>query len=39
MYGPNIFMSKVMSVFMNFDKIVGKDFEKGLAAMKVAAEN
>ena len=39
MYGPNIFMGKVMSIFMNIDKMVGKDFEKGLAALKAAAEN
>src|SRR5689334_19308687 len=30
MYGPNIFMSKVMSTFMSMDKMVGKDFEEGL---------
>jgi uncharacterized protein YndB with AHSA1/START domain len=38
MYGPNIFMSKLMSTFVNIDKIVGKDFEKGLAALKASAE-
>ena len=38
MYGPSRFMSKVISVFMNMDKLVGKDFEKGLAALKVEAE-
>ncbi len=27
-----------MSVFMSMDKMVGKDFEKGLATMKAAAE-
>ena len=38
MDGPNIFMGKVMSVFMNMDKMVGKDFESGLAALKIEAE-
>jgi hypothetical protein len=38
MSGRNLFMSKVISVFMNFDKVVGKDFEKGLAELKAAAE-
>jgi len=38
MFGPNVFMSKVMGVFMSMDKMVGKDFEKGLANMKAAAE-
>jgi uncharacterized protein YndB with AHSA1/START domain len=38
MYGPNIFMARLMSVFLNTDKLAGKDFEKGLAAMKTAAE-
>jgi hypothetical protein len=27
-----------MGVFMNFDKMIGKDFEDGLAKMKIAAE-
>jgi hypothetical protein len=27
-----------MGMLMNMDKMVGRDFEKGLAAMKVAAE-
>jgi len=38
MTGKNPFMSKLMGVFINFDKMVGKDFEKGLASLKVAAE-
>ncbi len=38
MYGPNLFMGKVMSVFMSMDKMIGKDFEAGLANMKKAAE-
>ncbi len=38
MHGPNRFVSKIMSVFVSFDRMVGKDFEAGLAAMKAAAE-
>ena len=33
MFGPRPFMSKLMGVFMDFDKLIGKDFEKGLAAL------
>jgi uncharacterized protein YndB with AHSA1/START domain len=38
MYGPSLFMNKVMSTVMNMDKMVGKDFEQGLVNMKAAAE-
>lgn len=38
MSGPMPFVSKVMCVFMDMDKMIGPDFEKGLAAMKTAAE-
>ena len=38
MHGPATFMSKVMGVFMNFDKMVGKDFEAGLANLKRLTE-
>ncbi len=38
MHGNNNFMGKLMSVFMNMDKMIGGDFEKGLADMKTAAE-
>ena len=38
MTGENIFFGKLMSVFMDFDKMIGKDFEAGLADMKAAAE-
>jgi uncharacterized protein YndB with AHSA1/START domain len=31
MTGPSIFFSKVMQVFMSFDRMIGKDFEAGLA--------
>ncbi|MFN0162054.1 MAG: SRPBCC family protein [Burkholderiales bacterium] len=38
MSGPMPFMSKLMSVFMSFDKMVGPDFEAGLANLKKLAE-
>lgn len=37
-YGPLPFASKLMSVFVSMDKLLGKDFEKGLARLKAAAE-
>src|SRR6202163_4330047 len=38
MHGPAPFMSKVMQVFMNVDRMVGKDFEIGLANLKRLTE-
>lgn len=38
MFGENNFMSKAFGLFMNMDKMVGTDFEKGLAQMKAVAE-
>lgn len=38
MTGASPFMFKLMGLFMNMDQMIGKDFEKGLAAMKEAAE-
>ena len=38
MTGTNNFMFKLMGLVMNMDKMVGADFEKGLAAMKAEAE-
>jgi uncharacterized protein YndB with AHSA1/START domain len=38
MRGPSSFMSKVMQVFMDFDKMIGRDFETGLANLKTLAE-
>lgn len=32
------YMSKLFGLLFNMDKMIGKDFEKGLAAMKEAAE-
>ncbi len=38
MYGPQPYMMKVMGLFCSPDKMVGKDFETGLANLKVLAE-
>ena len=38
MTGRNNFMSKAFCLFMNMDKMVGGDFEKGLANMKSVVE-
>lgn len=38
MQGPMNYVSKLMSVFVSMDKMIGKDFEAGLANMKAAAE-
>src|SRR5206468_3186084 len=38
MHGRQPYMLKVMCLFMDMDKMVGKDFETGLANMKAAAE-
>ena len=38
MDGDNNFMGKAFGLFMNMDKMVGGDFEKGLAQMKSVAE-
>jgi hypothetical protein len=37
--GPSPFMSKLMGVFMNMDKLIGKDFETGLANLKRVSES
>jgi len=38
MNGKNNFMGKLMCVFINMDRLVGKDFETGLANLKAATE-
>jgi len=38
MHGPNPYLAKVMTIFCSMDKMVGKDFETGLANMKTIAE-
>lgn len=38
MEGQNNFMAKAFSVFMDFEKMVGGDFERGLANLKSVSE-
>lgn len=38
MTGPKTFMTKVMGIFTSMDKMIGPDFEKGLARLKAQAE-
>jgi hypothetical protein len=38
MHGPNPYIAKVMHVFFYMDRMIGKDFELGLANLKTAAE-
>lgn len=38
MYGDSPYISKLMGVFFNFDKLIGNDFETGLANIKTIAE-
>jgi hypothetical protein len=39
MYGKNNFVGKAMGLIMNCDKMVGGQFEKGLAQLKSVVEN
>jgi hypothetical protein len=38
MDGPNLLMGKVFSLFVNMDKMIGKDFETGLSGLKAVVE-
>jgi hypothetical protein len=38
MYGPSAYIAKVIGVFASKDKMIGKEFETGLANMKAVAE-
>ena len=38
MVGPRTFATKVMGIFTSMDKMIGPDFEKGLARLEDAAE-
>jgi hypothetical protein len=38
MYGRQPFMAKLMSTFIDCDKMVGREFETGLASLKTLAE-
>ena len=37
-HGPSPFMSKVMGLVMDMDKMIGRDFEAGLANLKAVSE-
>lgn len=38
MRGPSPYVAKVMGIFIDMDHMIGKDFEQGLANLKVEAE-
>ncbi|MGO4376865.1 SRPBCC family protein [Pseudoduganella sp. RAF53_2] len=38
MNGPSQFITKLMTVFVSMDKMIGKDFEQGLSQLKAVAE-
>jgi hypothetical protein len=38
MFGEKNFLSKVIGLFMNMDKMIGDSFEQGLAQMESAAK-
>ena len=38
MHGPANFMSRLIQVFMNLDRMIGRDFEAGLAKLKTITE-
>lgn len=38
MYGPSAFITKLMGLFFNMDRMIGKDFEVGLENLKALAE-
>lgn len=38
MYGPSPYVAKIMGTLFDLDKMIGNDFEAGLAALKIVAE-
>jgi uncharacterized protein YndB with AHSA1/START domain len=38
MHGPNAYISKIITIFVSMDKMIGKEFETGLANLKTIAE-
>ncbi len=38
-YGPAPFMTRVVHVLINIDRLIGKDFESGLTSLKAAVEH
>lgn len=39
MYGPSPYISKLMGLVFNLDKMIGRDFEAGLANMRAVTES
>jgi hypothetical protein len=39
MRGPQLFVMKVMGVFLDMDRLMGRHFERGLAGLKAVAES
>jgi hypothetical protein len=39
MYGPSPFLSKLMGIFFNMDRMIGGQFEQGLANLKAISES
>jgi len=37
-YAATPFITKLMGIFFNMDRMIGRDFEAGLADLKTAAE-
>jgi hypothetical protein len=38
MYGPNSLLAKFLSIFVSMERLLGKEFESGLANLKTVAE-
>jgi hypothetical protein len=38
MHGTNVYMTKIMGLFINMDRMIGKHFEDGLRDLGTAAE-
>jgi len=38
MQGPSVYMTKLMGVFFDRDRMIGRDFETGLAALQIQSE-
>ena len=39
MQGPNLYVMRIMGIFVNMDRTMGKHFETGLANLKAVAEH
>lgn len=39
MHGPNTFAGKLMGVFVDMESMIGREYERGLAALKLTAEH